>query len=202
MLAITNDGRKLGLDQRVVNPCSPDADGTKVNRCVDNVFRIWLEGAGEKPTQLIFCDLSTPGKGFNIYDDIKTKLISRGVPESEIAFIHDANTDEKKKLCSPECAPAMCACSWAARPRWARGRTQDRLVALHDLDAPWRPGDLEQRKGRIARQGNMNETVHVYRYVTEQTFDSYIWQTLENKQRFISQIMTSKSPRALLRGHG
>ena len=195
MLAITNDGRKLGLDQRVVNPLLPDADGTKVNRCVDNVFRIWLEGAGEKLTQLIFCDLSTPGKGFNIYDDIKTKLISRGVPESEIAFIHDANTDEKKKALFSRVRSGNVRVLLGSTAKMGAGtNVQDRLVALHDLDAPWRPGDLEQRKGRIARQGNMNETVHVYRYVTEQTFDSYIWQTLENKQRFISQIMTSKSP--------
>ena len=195
MLAITNDGRKLGLDQRVVNPLLPDADGTKVNRCVDNVFRIWQDGAGEKLTQLIFCDLSTPGKGFNIYDDIKTKLISRGVPAEEIAFIHDANTDEKKKALFAKVRSGNVRVLLGSTAKMGAGtNVQDRLIALHDLDAPWRPGDLEQRKGRIARQGNMNETVHVYRYVTEQTFDSYIWQTLENKQRFISQIMTSKSP--------
>ena len=195
MLAITNDGRKLGLDQRVVNPLLPDADGTKVNRCVDNVFRIWQDGAGEKLTQLIFCDLSTPGKGFNIYDDIKTKLISRGVPESEIAFIHTADTDMKKKELFAKVRSGNVRVLLGSTAKMGAGtNVQDRLVALHDLDAPWRPGDLEQRKGRIARQGNMNETVHVYRYVTEQTFDSYIWQTLENKQRFISQIMTSKSP--------
>ena len=195
MLAITNDGRKLGLDQRVVNPLLPDADGTKVNRCVDNVFRIWQDGAGEKLTQLIFCDLSTPGKGFNIYDDIKTKLISRGVPESEIAFIHTADTDMKKKELFAKVRSGNVRVLLGSTAKMGAGtNVQDRLIALHDLDAPWRPGDLEQRKGRIARQGNMNETVHVYRYVTEQTFDSYIWQTLENKQRFISQIMTSKSP--------
>ena len=195
MLAITNDGRKLGLDQRVVNPLLPDEPGTKVNRCVDNVFRIWLEGADKKLTQLIFCDLSTPGKGFNIYDDIKTKLISRGVPAEEIAFIHDANTDEKKKALFSRVRSGNVRVLLGSTAKMGAGtNVQDRLVALHDLDAPWRPGDLEQRKGRIARQGNMNETVHVYRYVTEQTFDSYIWQTLENKQRFISQIMTSKSP--------
>ena len=195
MLAITNDGRKLGLDQRVVNPLLPDADGTKVNRCVDNVFRIWQEGAGEKLTQLIFCDLSTPGKVFNVYDDIKKKLAARGVPESEIAFIHDANTDEKKKALFAKVRSGNVRVLLGSTAKMGAGtNVQDRLIALHDLDAPWRPGDLEQRKGRIARQGNMNETVHVYRYVTEQTFDSYIWQTLENKQRFISQIMTSKSP--------
>ena len=195
MLAITNDGRKLGLDQRVVNPLLPDADGTKVNRCVDNVFRIWQDGAGEKLTQLIFCDLSTPGKGFNIYDDIKKKLADRGVPESEIAFIHAADTDMKKKELFAKVRSGNVRVLLGSTAKMGAGtNVQDRLIALHDLDAPWRPGDLEQRKGRIARQGNMNETVHVYRYVTEQTFDSYIWQTLENKQRFISQIMTSKSP--------
>ncbi len=195
MLAITNDGRKLGLDQRVVNPLLPDADGTKVNRCVDNVFRIWQDGAGEKLTQLIFCDLSTPGKGFNVYDDIKKKLVARGVPESEIAFIHTADTDMKKKELFAKVRSGNVRVLIGSTAKMGAGtNVQDRLIALHDLDAPWRPGDLEQRKGRIARQGNMNETVHVYRYVTEQTFDSYIWQTLENKQRFISQIMTSKSP--------
>ena len=195
MLAITNDGRKLGLDQRVVNPLLPDADGTKVNRCVENVFRIWQDGAGEKLTQLIFCDLSTPGKGFNIYDDIKKKLSVRGVPESEIAFIHTADTEAKKKELFAKVRSGNVRVLLGSTAKMGAGtNVQDRLIALHDLDAPWRPGDLEQRKGRIARQGNMNETVHVYRYVTEQTFDSYIWQTLENKQRFISQIMTSKSP--------
>ena len=195
MLAITNDGRKLGLDQRVVNPLLPDADGTKVNRCVDNVFRIWQDGAGEKLTQLIFCDLSTPGKGFNVYDDIKKKLADRGVPESEIAFIHTADTEAKKKELFAKVRSGNVRVLLGSTAKMGAGtNVQDRLIALHDLDAPWRPGDLEQRKGRIARQGNMNETVHVYRYVTEQTFDSYIWQTLENKQRFISQIMTSKSP--------
>jgi N12 class adenine-specific DNA methylase/adenine-specific DNA methylase len=176
MLAITNDGRKLGLDQRVVNPLLPDADGTKVNRCVDNVFRIWQDGAGEKLTQLIFCDLSTPGKGFNIYDDIKKKLADRGVPESEIAFIHDANTDEKKKALFSRVRSGNVRVLLGSTAKMGAGtNVQDRLVALHDLDAPWRPGDLEQRKGRIARQGNMNETVHVYRYVTENTFDAYLW---------------------------
>ena len=195
MLAITNDGRKLGLDQRVVNPLLPDADGTKVNRCVDNVFRLWQKGADKKLTQLIFCDLSTPGKGFNIYDDIKTKLISRGVPAEKIAFIHDANTDEKKKALFSRVRSGNVRVLLGSTAKMGAGtNVQDRLVALHDLDAPWRPGDLEQRKGRIARQGNMNETVHVYRYVTENTFDAYLWQTLENKQKFISQIMTSKSP--------
>ena len=176
MLAITNDGRKLGLDQRVVNPLLPDADGTKVNRCVDNVFRIWQDGAREKLTQLIFCDLSTPGKGFNVYDDIKKKLAARGVPESEIAFIHAADTDMKNKELFAKVRSGNVRVLLGSTAKMGAGtNVQDRLIALHDLDAPWRPGDLEQRKGRIARQGNMNETVHVYRYVTEQTFDSYIW---------------------------
>ena len=176
MLAITNDGRKLGLDQRVVNPLLPDADGTKVNRCVDNVFRIWQDGADKKLTQLIFCDLSTPGKGFNIYDDIKTKLISRGVPESEIAFIHTADTEAKKKELFAKVRSGNVRVLLGSTAKMGAGtNVQDRLVALHDLDAPWRPGDLEQRKGRIARQGNTNETVHVYRYVTENTFDAYLW---------------------------
>ena len=195
MLAITNDGRKLGLDQRVVNPLLPDEPGTKVNRCVDNVFKIWEDGADKKLTQLIFCDLSTPGKGFSVYDDIKKKLVGRGVPEGEIAFIHDANTDEKKKALFAKVRSGQVRVLLGSTAKMGAGtNVQDRLIALHDLDAPWRPGELEQRKGRIARQGNMNETVHVYRYVTENTFDSYIWQTLENKQKFISQIMTSKNP--------
>ena len=195
MLAITNDGRKLGLDQRVVNPLLPDEPGTKVNKCVDNVFRIWEDGADKKLTQLIFCDLSTPGKGFSVYDDIKKKLVARGVPENEIAFIHDANTDEKKKALFAKVRSGQVRVLMGSTSKMGAGtNVQDRLIALHDLDAPWRPGDLEQRKGRIERQGNMNETVHVYRYVTENTFDSYLWQTLENKQKFISQIMTSKSP--------
>ncbi len=195
MLAITNDGRKLGLDQRVINPLLPDEPGTKVNRCVDNVFKIWENGADKKLTQLIFCDLSTPGKGFSVYEDIRTKLVERGVPENEIAFIHDANTDEKKKALFAKVRTGQVRVLMGSTSKMGAGtNVQDRLIALHDLDAPWRPGDLEQRKGRIERQGNMNETVHVYRYVTENSFDSYLWQTLENKQKFISQIMTSKSP--------
>ena len=195
MLAITNDGRKLGLDQRVVNPLLPDEPGTKVNRCVDNVFKTWEDTKAGRLTQLIFCDLSTPGKGFNVYDDIKTKLIARGVPENEIAFIHDANTDEKKKALFAKVRSGQVRVLMGSTSKMGAGtNVQDRLIALHDLDAPWRPGDLEQREGRIARQGNMNETVHVYRYVTEGTFDAYLWQLLEAKQRFISQIMTSKSP--------
>ena len=195
MLAITNDGRKLGLDQRVINPLLPDEPGTKVNRCVDNVFKTWEDTKAGRLTQLIFCDLSTPGKGFNVYDDIKTKLIARGVPENEIDFIHDANTDEKKKALFAKVRSGQVRVLMGSTAKMGAGtNVQDRLIALHDLDAPWRPGDLEQREGRIARQGNMNETVHVYRYVTEGTFDAYLWQLLEAKQRFISQIMTSKSP--------
>ena len=195
MLAITNDGRKLGLDQRVINPLLPDEPGTKVNRCVDNVFKIWEDGADKRLTQLIFCDLSTPGKGFSVYEDIKKKLVARGVPENEVAFIHDANTDEKKKALFAKVRSGQVRVLMGSTFKMGAGtNVQDRLIALHDLDAPWRPGDLEQRKGRIERQGNMNETVHVYRYVTENSFDSYLWQTLENKQKFISQIMTSKSP--------
>ena len=176
MLAITNDGRKLGLDQRVVNPLLPDEPGTKVNRCVDNVFKIWEDGADKRLTQLIFCDLSTPGKGFSVYEDIKKKLVARGVPENEIAFIHDANTDEKKKALFAKVRSGQVRVLMGSTAKMGAGtNVQDRLIALHDLDAPWRPGDLEQRKGRIERQGNMNETVHVYRYVTENTFDSYLW---------------------------
>ncbi len=195
MLAITNDGRKLGLDQRVVNPLLPDEPGTKVNKCVDNVFKIWEDTKSDRLTQILFCDLSTPGKGFSVYDDIRKKLVERGVPESEIAFIHDANTDEKKKALFAKVRSGQVRVLMGSTAKMGAGtNVQDRLIALHDLDAPWRPGDLEQRKGRIARQGNMNGTVHVYRYVTENSFDSYLWQTLENKQKFISQIMTSKSP--------
>ena len=176
MLAITNDGRKLGLDQRVINPLLPDEPGTKVNRCVDNVFKIWEDGADKRLTQLIFCDLSTPGKGFSVYEDIKKKLVARGVPENEIAFIHDANTDEKKKALFAKVRSGQVRVLMGSTAKMGAGtNVQDRLIALHDLDAPWRPGDLEQRKGRIERQGNMNETVHVYRYVTENTFDSYLW---------------------------
>ena len=195
MLAITNDGRKLGLDQRVVNPLLPDESGTKVNRCVDNVFKIWEDTKADRLTQILFCDLSTPGKGFSVYDDIKKKLVARGVPENEIAFIHNAGTDAKKKELFAKVRSGQVRVLMGSTAKMGAGtNVQDRLIALHDLDAPWRPGDLEQRNGRIERQGNMNETVHVYRYVTENSFDSYLWQTLENKQKFISQIMTSKSP--------
>ena len=152
MLAITNDGRKLGLDQRVVNPLLPDEPGTKVNRCVDNVFKIWEDGTDEKLTQLIFCELPTPGRGFSIYDDIKKKLVARSIPENEVAFIHDANTDAKKKELSAKVRSGQVRVLMGSTAKMGAGtNVQDRLIALHDLDAPWRPGDLEQRKGRIAR---------------------------------------------------
>ena len=202
MLKITSDGRKLGLDQRLMNPLLPDDPGSKVNACVGNVFRIWEEGQEQKLTQIIFCDLSTPktasdgtAREFSVYDDIRSKLIARGVPAEQIAFIHDADTETKKK--------ELFACVRSGDVRVLLGSTakmgtgtnvQDRLIALHDLDCPWRPSDLEQRAGRIVRQGNTNPEVYIYRYVTESTFDSYLWQTVENKQKFISQVMTSKSP--------
>ncbi len=231
MLKITSDGRKLGLDQRLINPMLPDDPQSKVNLCVDNIVRIWQEGQPEKLTQLLFCDLSTPkGKTavkqekaartagdktaggtelhaldnlldvkpdppFSIYEDIRDKLIARGIPASQIAFIHDADTDARKKELFSKVRSGQVRVLMGSTFKMGAGmNVQDRLVALHDLDCPWRPGDLEQRKGRIVRQGNMNKKVHIYRYVTEGTFDSYLWQTVENKQKFISQIMTSKSP--------
>ena len=197
MLKITSDGRKLGLDQRIINPMLPDDPGSKVNQCVENIARIWRDGEADKLTQLVFCDLSTPkGDGiFTIYDDIRQKLIAKGVPENEIAFIHEANTEIRKKELFAKVRSGQVRVLMGSTSKMGAGtNVQDRLVALHDLDCPWRPGDLEQRKGRIVRQGNQNPQVHIYRYVTESTFDSYLWQTVENKQRFISQIMTSKSP--------
>ena len=232
MLKITSDGRKLGLDQRLINPLFPDNPGSKVNMCVENVFRIWENGQADKLTQLIFCDLSTPKAAaaakrdktamaagnkvaggtdlhalgnlledikpdapFSVYEDIRSKLIAMGIPEREIAFIHDANTDAKKKELFAKVRSGRVRVLMGSTFKMGAGmNVQDRLIALHDLDCPWRPGDLEQRKGRIVRQGNKNPTVHIYRYVTEGTFDSYLWQTVENKQKFISQIMTSKSP--------
>ena len=197
MLKITSDGRKIGLDQRLINPLLPDDPGSKVNTCVRNVFQIWQDTQADRLTQLIFCDFSTPGKdkGFNVYDDIKQKLIARGVPESEIAFIHDADTEKKKdelfaKVRSGEVRVLM----GSTQKMGAGTNVQDRLIALHDLDCPWRPADLEQRAGRIIRQGNQNPEVNIYRYVTESTFDAYLYQTVENKQKFISQIMTSRTP--------
>ena len=229
MLKITSDGRKLGLDQRVINPDLPDDPNSKVNLCVNNIHRIWQDGQAEKLTQLVFCDLSTPkgkaaqsgriaAKGtdspelhaleaaidaetepedppFTIYDDIREKLIARGIPREQIAFIHEANTETRKKELFSKVRSGQVRVLMGSTFKMGAGmNVQDRLVALHDLDCPWRPGDLEQRSGRIIRQGNRNKEVHIYRYVTESTFDAYLWQTVENKQKFISQIMTSKSP--------
>lgn len=204
MLKITSDGRKIGLDQRLINPLLPDAPQSKVNQCVNNILQIWRENAEQLLTQLVFCDFSTPkaaaaqGKAareFNVYDDIRAKLIAAGVPAEEIAFIHDADTEAKKKLLFGKVRAGAVRILMGSTAKMGAGtNVQDRLIALHDLDAPWRPGDLEQRAGRIIRQGNQNKVVHIYRYVTEATFDAYLWQTLEHKQRFISQIMTSKAP--------
>ena len=229
MLKITSDGRKLGLDQRVINPDLPDDPNSKVNLCVNNIHRIWQDGQTEKLTQLVFCDLSTPkgkaaqsgriaAKGtdspelhaleaaidaetepeeppFTIYDDIREKLVARGIPREQIAFIHEANTEVRKKELFAKVRSGQVRVLMGSTFKMGAGmNVQDRLVALHDLDCPWRPGDLEQRSGRIIRQGNRNKEVHIYRYVTESTFDAYLWQTVENKQKFISQIMTSKSP--------
>ena len=196
MLKITSDGRKIGLDQRLINPLLPDEPGSKVNTCVDNVYKIWNDTKEKRLTQLIFCDFSTPGKDrFNVYDDIKKKLIANGVPEGEIAFIHDADTEKKKdelfaKVRSGEVRVLM----GSTQKMGAGTNVQDRLIAMHDLDCPWRPADLEQRAGRIVRQGNRNAEVDIYRYVTENTFDAYLYQTIENKQKFISQVMTSRTP--------
>jgi N12 class adenine-specific DNA methylase len=232
MLKITSDGRKLGLDQRIVNPLLPDDESSKVNACVNNIYNIWDKGSAEKLTQLIFCDISTP-KGrtaseqkvaeagnksingtelyaledtlaqeeapyttaFNVYDDIRDKLIKKGVPNNEVAFIHEANTEVRKKELFAKVRSGDVRVLLGSTAKCGAGTNiQDRLVALHDLDCPWRPGDLTQRAGRIERQGNMNDEVDIFRYVTEATFDAYLWQTVENKQKFISQIMTSKSP--------
>ena len=197
MLRITSDGRKLGLDQRLMNPLLPDEPGSKVNACMENILRIYKEGDAQKLTQLVFCDLSTPhGDGsFNVYDDIRDKLVASGIPKEEIQFIHDADTEIKKKDLFAKVRSGQVRILFGSTQKLGAGtNVQDRLIALHDLDAPWRPGDLEQRAGRIVRQGNMNPDVHIYRYVTEKSFDPYLWQTIENKQRFISQIMSSKSP--------
>ena len=225
MLKITSDGRKLGLDQRIVNQMLPDEPGTKVNQCVDNIMQIWRDGEADKLTQLVFCDISTPQAKapaskaaktldnpllhalegavplpeqepvFTVYDDIRQKLIAQGMPADQIAFIHEANTEVRKKELFSKVRTGQVRVLMGSTAKMGAGtNVQDRLVALHDLDCPWRPGDLAQRKGRIERQGNQNLLVHVYRYVTEGTFDAYLWQTVENKQKFISQIMTSKSP--------
>ena len=217
MLRITSDGRKLGLDQRLMNLFLPDDPGSKVNACVRNIVRIWREGAAEKLTQLVFCDLSTPrgkaaseketadadtlladetgSENFNVYDDIRAKLIAQGIPKEQIAFIHEANTEVRKKELFAKVRSGQVRVLMGSTAKMGAGtNVQDRLAASHDLDCPWRPGDLEQRAGRIVRQGNRNKDVYIYRYVTEATFDAYLWQTVENKQKFISQIMTSKSP--------
>ena len=228
MLKITTDGRKLGLDQRIISPLLPDEAGTKVNQCVANILQIWQDGQEEKLTQLVFCDISTPKAApskkaaktvtgnldnpelhaletaiplpeqeaeFTIYEDIRQKLIAHGIPAEQIAFIHEANTEVRKKELFAKVRSGQVRVLMGSTSKMGAGtNVQDRLVALHDLDCPWRPGDLAQRKGRIERQGNQNPLVHVFRYVTEGTFDAYLWQTVENKQKFISQIMTSKSP--------
>ena len=197
MLVITNDGRKLGLDQRLLDPQAGDDPGSKVNLCVENVLKIWREGAEKRLTQLIFCDSSTPKKNgeFNVYDDIKSKLIAQGVPKNEVAFIHDADSDMKKKELFRKVRSGKVRVLLGSTEKLGAGtNVQDRLIALHNLDCPWRPRDLTQREGRIKRRGNQNSEVHIFRYVTENTFDSYLWQTVEKKQQFIGQIMTSKSP--------
>lgn len=197
MLKITSDGRKLGLDQRLINPFLPDDPNSKVNECANNIFELWQEGAADQITQLVFCDISTPKKesNFNIYDDIRRKLTERGIPQEEIAFIHEANTEVQKKALFNKVQNGTVRVLMGSTSKMGAGtNVQNRLIALHDLDCPWRPGDLEQRRGRGVRQGNQNPQVHIYRYVTEGTFDSYLYQTVENKQKFISQIMTSKSP--------
>ena len=197
MLKITNDGRKLALDQRMIDPMLPDDPESKVNTCVDNVYRIWEEHADTKATQLVFCDLSTPKNDgtFNVYDDMREKLIARGIPAEQIRFIHEANTDAQKKELFGKVRSGEVRVLFGSTPKMGAGtNVQDRLIAIHNLDCPWRPSDLEQRQGRIERQGNMFPEVEVYRYVTEQTFDAYLYQLVESKQKFISQIMTSKSP--------
>ena len=197
MLKITNDGRKLALDQRMIDPMLPDDPESKVNACVDNVYRIWEEHADTKATQLVFCDLSTPKNDgtFNVYDDMREKLIARGIPAEQIRFIHEATTDAQKKELFGKVRSGEVRVLFGSTPKMGAGtNVQDRLIAIHNLDCPWRPSDLEQRQGRIDRQGNMFPEVEVYRYVTEQTFDAYLYQLVESKQKFISQIMTSKSP--------
>lgn len=233
MLKITSDGRKLGLDQRIVNPLLPDDENSKVNACINNIYSIWEKSSAERLTQLIFCDISTP-KGraaaqeqkaakasnqtvngvelhalenslpdeittadaqFSVYDDIRKKLIEKGVPAHEVAFIHEANTEIRKKELFAKVRKGDVRVLIGSTAKCGAGTNiQDRLIAMHDLDCPWRPGDLTQRSGRIERQGNMNEEVDIFRYVTEATFDAYLWQAIENKQKFISQIMSSKSP--------
>lgn len=197
MLKITNDGRKLALDQRMLNNMLPDFEGSKINACVDNIYRIWKENADKKSAQLVFCDLSTPKNDgtFSVYNDIRKKLIERGIPESEVKFIHEADTDMKKKELFQKTRKGEVRVLLGSTQKMGAGtNVQDKLIALHDVDCPWRPSDLEQRSGRIVRQGNENLQVDIYRYVTEQTFDAYLYQLVEGKQKFASQIMTSKSP--------
>ena len=213
MLLITNDGRKLALDQRLLNPMLPDFEGSKVNVCAGNIYRIWEDTKEQRLTQLVFCDLSTPGKSNpiemeekedgafamtdfqNVYDDLRNKLIARGIPAEEIAFVHEANNEAQKKELFAKVRRGKIRVLLGSTFKMGAGtNVQDRLIALHDLDCPWRPRDLEQRSGRIIRQGNQNPEVQIYRYVTEGTFDSYLYQMVENKQRFISQVFTSKSP--------
>lgn len=202
MLRVTSDGKKIGLDQRLMNSLLPDDPDSKVNTCIQKVFEIWQEGQGRHLTQMIFSDMSTPhttGKekkaDFNVYDDMKGKLIHRGVPAEEIAFIHDAKTEAQKKELFTKVRKGQVRILLGSTEKMGAGTNcQDKLIALHHLDVPWRPSDMTQRNGRIIRQGNQNPEVQIYQYVTEGTFDSYLYQTLENKQRFISQIMTSKSP--------
>lgn len=197
MLKITNDGRKLALDQRLIDSLLPDDSDSKVNACVQNTYNIWKDTSKTKSTQLIFCDLSTPkGDGnFNVYDDIKNKLISKGIPEKEISFIHDANTDIKKAELFSKVRKGSVRILMGSTAKMGAGtNVQNKLIALHHLDVPWKPSDIEQQEGRILRQGNENNEVEIYRYITEGTFDAYSWQLIENKQKFIAQIMTSKSP--------
>ena len=197
MLKITNDGKKLALDQRLINPLLPDNPDSKVNVCVKNVFAIWDKTKKDRSTQLLFSDMSTPkGDGeFNIYDDIREKLVAMGIPKEEIAFIHEANSDKQKDELFAKVRKGEIRILMGSTQKMGAGtNVQNKLIALHDLDVPWRPADLEQRAGRIVRQGNENKEVNIYRYVTENTFDAYLWQTIENKQKFISQIMTSKTP--------
>ena len=197
MLKITNDGRKLALDQRLINDLLPDEPESKVNLCVENAYQVWEESTPDKSTQLIFCDLSTPkaDETFNVYDDVREKLVAKGIPREEIAFIHEANTETKKAELFAKVRSGQVRILLGSTPKLGAGTNiQDRLIALHHLDCPWKPSDLEQQEGRILRQGNRNQKVKIFRYVTENTFDSYMWQILENKQKFISQIMTSKSP--------
>ena len=199
MLKITNDGRKLALDQRMLNEMLPDFDGSKINACVENVFRIWEETKDKKSAQLVFCDLSTPKNDgtFSVYNDIRKKLIERGVPESEVRFIHEADTDMKKKELFQKVRKGEVRVLMGSTQKMGAGtNVQDRLIALHDVDCPWRPSDLEQRSGRIIRQGNSNPKVEIYRYVTKQTFDAYLYQLIEKKQIAISQFLEGS---ALLR---